>query len=74
MSRLAEMHREMQEDGSLPRGSKVDSRSGVVLLRNRGVRKALRFRKRREACERQALCISKGRTREGKIPAGLERF
>jgi hypothetical protein len=74
LSRLAKMHREMQEDGTLPRGSKVDSRSGVVLLRNRGVRKALKWRKRREACERQAICISKGRTREGKIPSALENF
>lgn len=74
LSRIAELHREMQEDGSLPKGSKVDTRSGVVMLRNRGVRRALKWRKRREACERQALCISKGLTREGGIPASLEEF
>lgn len=48
------------------------ARGGPGTFKN--VRRAYKARKRREALVRQALCISHGKTREGRIPAPLERF
>lgn len=70
MKKIAQIHAQRNHQ----MGPKIDPRTGNVLLRNRGVRKALKWRRRCEAIERQALCISRGKTPEGGIPAELDEF